>query len=125
MRFHNKVPMVEPLEEVAIIGVLVAISIPIFTSQLEKARDATDAANIRAAYAEVSAELLTNTDPTVTSKTSAAVKITGKTAGFDGVSEIAGVSTTTDTALSAAISGKSITVTVNENSKVPTFAISK
>jgi type II secretory pathway pseudopilin PulG len=34
-------------------GVLVAISIPIFTSQLEKAREATDAANIRAAYAEV------------------------------------------------------------------------
>lgn len=34
-------------------GVLVAISIPIFTSQLEKAREATDAANIRSAYAEV------------------------------------------------------------------------
>ena len=33
-------------------GVLVAISIPIFTSQLEKARQATDAANARAAYAE-------------------------------------------------------------------------
>lgn len=38
---------------------LVAISIPIFTSQLEKSREATDAANLRAAYAEVSAELLT------------------------------------------------------------------
>lgn len=32
---------------------MVAISIPIFTSQLEKSREATDAANIRAAYAEV------------------------------------------------------------------------
>ena len=106
-------------------GVLVAISIPIFTSQLEKARDATDAANLRAAYAEVSAELLTNSDPAVTSKTSAAVKITGKTAGFEGISEIAGVSTTTDTTLKAAVSGQSITVTVNENSKVPTFAVSK
>lgn len=116
--------LAELLVVVAIIGVLVAISIPIFTSQLEKARDATDAANLRAAYAEVSAELLTNSDPAVTSKTSAAVKITGKTAGFEGISEIAGVSTTTDTALSAAVSGKSITVTVNENSKVPTFAIS-
>lgn len=40
-------------------GVLVAISIPIFTSQLEKAREATDAANIRAAYAEVSSAYLT------------------------------------------------------------------
>ena len=33
---------------------LVAISIPIFTSQLEKARESTDLANIRAAYAEAS-----------------------------------------------------------------------
>ena len=41
---------------------LVAISIPIFTTQLEKAREATDAANIRAAYAEVSANLLTEDD---------------------------------------------------------------
>lgn len=45
--------LAELLIVVAIIGVLVAISIPIFTSQLEKAREATDAANIRAAYAEV------------------------------------------------------------------------
>lgn len=40
-------------------GVLVAISIPIFTSQLEKAREATDEANLRAAYAEATADLLT------------------------------------------------------------------
>jgi hypothetical protein len=39
-------------------AVLVAISIPIFTSQLEKSREAVDLANIRAAYAEVSAEVL-------------------------------------------------------------------
>ena len=32
-------------------GVLVAISIPIFTSQLEKSREATDVANMRAAKA--------------------------------------------------------------------------
>lgn len=38
---------------VAIIAVLVAISIPIFTTQLEKSREATDEANIRACYAEV------------------------------------------------------------------------
>lgn len=38
---------------VTIIGVLVAISIPIFTSQLEKSRDAVSVANIRAAYAQV------------------------------------------------------------------------
>ena len=32
--------------------------IPIFTAQLEKAREATDAANIRAAYSEVVADAL-------------------------------------------------------------------
>lgn len=40
-------------------GVLVAISIPIFTSQLEKSRDAVTMANVRAAYAEASAAKLT------------------------------------------------------------------
>ena len=44
--------LAELLIVVAIIAVLVAISIPIFSSQLEKAREATDLANIRALYAE-------------------------------------------------------------------------
>lgn len=52
--------LAELLVVVAIIAVLVAIAIPIFTSQLEKAREATDAANIRAAYAEVMTEAVTN-----------------------------------------------------------------
>jgi len=51
--------LAELLIVVAIIGVLVAISIPIFTSQLEKAREATDLANIRSAYAECSTAVLT------------------------------------------------------------------
>lgn len=46
-KFH----LAEPLIFVAIIGVLVAISIPIFTGQLRKARLATNQANARAAYA--------------------------------------------------------------------------
>ena len=50
--------LAELLIVVAIIAVLVAISIPIFSSQLEKAREATDLANVRAAYAEVVAEYL-------------------------------------------------------------------
>lgn len=41
------------------IGRLVAISIPIFTLQLEKAREATDEAIIRSLYAECSAAVLT------------------------------------------------------------------
>ena len=50
--------LAELLIVVAIIAVLVAISIPIFTSQLEKAREATYAANIRSAYASASADVL-------------------------------------------------------------------
>lgn len=50
--------LAELLIVVAIIGVLVAISIPIFTSQLAKARLATNQANARAAYAAVEAQYL-------------------------------------------------------------------
>ena len=45
--------LAELLIVVAIIAVLVAIAIPVFTSQLEKSREATDISNIRSAYAEV------------------------------------------------------------------------
>lgn len=50
--------LAELLIVVAIIAVLVAIGIPIFTSQLEKSREATDAANIRVQYAQVMAEAI-------------------------------------------------------------------
>jgi hypothetical protein len=43
------------------VGVLVAVSIPIFTAQLEKAREATDQANWRAAKAAVVTEILNGT----------------------------------------------------------------
>lgn len=51
--------LAELLIVVAIIAVLVVIGIPIFTSQLEKSREATDAANIRTQYALVMAEAIT------------------------------------------------------------------
>lgn len=54
--------LAELLIVVAIIGVLVAISIPIFAGQLERAREATDAANIRAAYAVVMAKVTAGED---------------------------------------------------------------
>lgn len=60
MKKNNKgFTLAELLIVVAIIAVLVAIAIPIFTSQLEKAREATDLANLRAAYAEQITALLT------------------------------------------------------------------
>lgn len=52
--------LMEMLIVVAIIAVLVAIAIPTFTSSLNKARVATDEANIRSGYASVMAEILTN-----------------------------------------------------------------
>ncbi len=51
--------LAELLIVVAIIAVLVAISIPVFSSQLEKSRDAVSVANLRAAYAEAVSEYLT------------------------------------------------------------------
>ena len=51
--------LMEMLIVVAIIAVLIAIAVPTFSSSLNKARVATDEANIRSGYASVVAELLT------------------------------------------------------------------
>ena len=60
MKKNNKkgFTLAELLIVVAIIAVLTAIAIPIFTNQLEKARESTDAANIRSAYAEIATALV-------------------------------------------------------------------
>ena len=58
----------ELLIVVAIIAVLVAVGIPIFTSQLEKSREATDLANVRSAYAEVMAAAIIEDDTAVYSE---------------------------------------------------------
>lgn len=50
--------LMEMLIVVAIIAILVAIAIPTFNGALERANQATDAANIRAAYAESSIKFL-------------------------------------------------------------------
>lgn len=50
--------LMEMLIVVAIIAVLVAISIPVFNTQLEKAREQADAANMRAAKAVAIAQYL-------------------------------------------------------------------
>ena len=54
--------LAELLIVVAILAVLVAISIPILNSQLEKSRDAVSVANIRAAYAQVQTCVLTGSE---------------------------------------------------------------
>ena len=52
--------LAELLIVVAIIAVLVAISIPIFTAQLNKAKYAADEANARSIYSEMVADYLAN-----------------------------------------------------------------
>jgi prepilin-type N-terminal cleavage/methylation domain-containing protein len=52
--------LAELLIVIAIIGVLVAISIPIFTTQKKKAVFAVNQANARAAYAAAMAEMNSN-----------------------------------------------------------------
>lgn len=80
--------LAELLIVVAIIAVLVAISIPIFSAQLEKAKEATDMANIRSAYAEVVAEYLGDSQ-----KHEASVDLKSDTSNYesDPNAEIAGV----------------------------------
>ena len=50
--------LMEMLIVVAIIAILIAIAIPTFTAQLEKARQAADIANIRSAYSEAMVKYL-------------------------------------------------------------------
>ena len=58
--------IMEMLIVVAIIAILVAIAIPTFNSALTKSKEATDVANIRAAYAEVMVDCMMNgTTPTL------------------------------------------------------------
>ena len=52
--------LAELLIVVAIIAVLVAIAIPVFTNQLEKSKEATDTANVRSAYAALVTGYLEN-----------------------------------------------------------------
>ena len=74
--------LAELLIVVAIIAVLVAIAIPIFTNQLEKSREATDLSNIRAAYAEAVSTYLSNGATTATSATVNASRIKQQVSGW-------------------------------------------
>lgn len=127
--------LMEMLIVVAIIAVLVAIAIPVFTNQLEKAREATDEANIRSAYAEVMACALTdatvedakkndvtrtdNADGSVTwSKHVDAVQKQAKWVSGDTV-EIAGLD------VSAVVSGKGWTISYKDTDAAATIEADK
>lgn len=55
----------EMLIVIAMIAVLIIIAIPVFASQLEKAREAADLANVRSAYAQVSEEVMLGNPGTI------------------------------------------------------------
>ena len=55
--------LAELLIVVAILAILVAVSIPIFTGKLDDARKATDDANVRAAKAAAVAAYMSEADP--------------------------------------------------------------
>ena len=82
-KFTNKkgFTLMEMLIVVAIIVILVAIAIPTMSNQLEKAREATDAANLRAAYAECAVAMISDT--TDAKGYYKEVKPVQTTAGFD------------------------------------------
>lgn len=76
--------LMEMLIVVAIIAVLVAIAIPTFNSSLNKAKVATDTANMRAGYAAVMVEVIDKTpaaDTTYCLKSDGTVVVTKATGG--------------------------------------------
>ena len=115
--------LAELLVVVAIIAILVAVSIPIFTSQLEKSREATDVANMRAAKAEATVTVLdeTSTDGTylydaedgVLKASDATVNGYGKGTTNDGGTKYKGYSATTeytDEVIAVTIEGTTVTL---------------
>lgn len=72
--------LMEMLIVVAIIAILIAIAIPTFNSSLNKAKVATDEANIRSGYASVMIQLLTS-DTAVTDGTTYNLKVDGGVTG--------------------------------------------
>jgi hypothetical protein len=110
---------------------LVAISIPIFTSQLEKAREATDLANIRSAYAECTTAVLTGeADDNVTlgkddGSYSKTVEITQTKAGWlDSNKDVKLAGKAVSTFKWQPVDGSNDTVTVTVN-KDGTFDVTK
>ena len=101
-------------------GVLIAVSIPIFTAQLTKARRATNQANARAAYAAASAAYLSDDTVVGGSYTIKDGKFTsGKASTIE--AKDYGASPTIDTfGVSIATDG-TVTVTPKDNGKDATY----
>ena len=110
LRSKKGFTLMEMLIVVAIIAILIAIAIPTFASQLEKANQATDAANIRAAYAEAAINALDAADG-IGKATTPAMK-SDKLDKMDTTTTIGGKTLDTIVTESGKSKGKKITVTV-------------
>ncbi len=121
-KIHSKkgFTLAELLIVVAIIAVLTAIAIPVFSAQLEKARQATDLANLRSAYAEASAEALTDEDGIGEADTP---KMTMNNSSWDKVGSVPEWLTTANAAAGfVPTKGTAATVTVNSSTGAVTIA---
>ena len=109
--------LAELLIVVAIIAVLVAIAIPIFSNQLEKARESTDAANVRSAYAQIVTNYLTeNTSTSV--KVDATQKVAGWQTSPAPVINQAYNGSITSVKFNAQTSGNSYTISIDDSGSV-------
>lgn len=100
--------LAELLIVVAIIAVLVAVSVPVFNSKLERAREATDIANMRAAKAAVAADYLNgdialsdspvyyDADKGIIAKEKTGIKAYGQGTKVNGKSSYTGYNTTSE-----------------------------
>ena len=117
MKKNNKgFTLAELLIVVAIIAVLVAIAIPVFTTQLERSREATDMANIRSAYAGVVTDYLTNASAT-TATVSAQQKVADWQTDPDPYLEIMNGASTSSLSVTAAPNG-TYTIAINADGSV-------
>lgn len=119
MKKNNKkgFTLAELLIVVAIIAVLVAIAIPIFTTQLEKSREATDMANVRSAYATVVADYIVKGKSPITISVDAHQTISGWQTSNGGKIEYMNGSKASTVDYSPVMSGSKYTVTLNVDSK--------
>ena len=139
MKKNNKgFTLAELLIVVAIIAVLVAIAIPVFSSQLEKAREATDEANIRSIYAQLSADVLTentsadaSTCPTAASyevKKDASTGVVTGTATYTMTQKTSGTANGEDLIIggvsitSANFTTGTCTITITDDGNAPTIS---
>lgn len=124
--------LMEMLIVVAIIAVLVAVMIPVMTNQLERSREAADAANIRAAYAEVMSAALVGTDASnsdvtyseATGTYTATVEATQRKADWQNTSieKIGGLAVNNTDGIKAVTKGNTWTVSYNENTGAVSIA---